>query len=256
MKNEIKNLYNSLEMSKELENNILDKTMYKKKGFNYKKLGVSLSIFLFVFTISISLVYAKQIVNFFKMWSTGVEFVDGTKVTLIENASFKEINENAIKSDNPISMTLDEVEKNLGFHILDYEHTSSKLMGYSTLLNENGNIAVASLWWGGFIDNTNGQFGKDGDKTGKVISVYISILNKDAEDRYVYPFIEGIDATGEKELDQVYEIKNLNAKAVIYGNSFDNSRLTSSFVYDNVYYQFISYNYSKEEMIDILENLK
>ena len=81
MKNRIKNLYNSLEVSEEAENSILNKTIYKKKTFNFKKIGYSFGIFLLVFTISISLVYAKEIVQFFKNWSTGVEFEDGTKIT-------------------------------------------------------------------------------------------------------------------------------------------------------------------------------
>ncbi len=245
MKNKINDSYKSIQISNDLENKIIEKTINKRK-FNYKKLSYSLGLIILVFTISFSIVYAKQIVEFFKSWSTGVEFEDGTKVTLIENANFKEINKNARKSENLISMTHDEVEHNLGFHILDYEHTSSKSIGYSTYLNSNGSIGLIYLWWADFIDNTNG----------KNISVSISILNKGAEDRYVYPFLEGKDATGEKELEQVYEIKNLNTKAVIYGNIWDKRRLTASFVYDNVYYQFISYNYTKDEIIEILEQLK
>ena len=245
MKNKINDSYKSIQISNDLENKIIEKTINKRK-FNYKKLSYSLGLILLVFTISFSIVYAKQIVEFFKSWSTGVEFEDGTKVTLIENANFKEINKNARKSENLISMTHDEVEHNLGFHFLDYEHTSSKSIGYSTYLNSNGSIGLIYLWWADFIDNTNG----------KDISVSISILNKGAEDRYVYPFLEGKDATGEKELEQVYEIKNLNTKAVIYGNNWDETRLTASFVYDNVYYQFISYNYTKDEIIEILEQLK
>lgn len=255
MKNKINDSYKAIEISDDLETKIIDKTINKRK-YNYKKLGYSLGLIVFVFTISISLVYAKQIVEFFKSWSASVEFEDGTKVNIVENANFKEISKNAIKSENLVSMTHDEIEQSLGFHILDYEHTTSKSMGYSTSLNSNGEIGTVHLWWSSFIDNTNGQFGKDGDKTGKVISVDISILNKGAEERYIYPFLEGKDATGEKELDQVYEIKNLNTKAVIYGNNWDKTRITASFVFDDVYYQLISYNYTKEEIIELLEKLK
>ena len=68
-------------------------------------------------------------------------------------------------------------------------------------------------------------------------------------------FEEGLDASGEKELNGTYQIKNLNTKAVIYGNDWDNSRLTVTFVYDDVLYHFIGNNYSKEEITNILENL-
>ena len=255
MNNKISDSYKSIRINDNLENKIMEKTISKRK-YNYKKLGYSLGLIVLVFTISISIVYAKQIAELFKSWSTGVEFEDGTKVNIVENANFKEININARKSENFVSMTHNEVEQNLGFHILDYDYTTSKSIGYSTSLNSNGEIGVVHLWWSEFIDNTNGQFGKNGDKTGKVISVDISILNKCAEERYIYPFLEGKDATGEKELDLVYEIKNLNTKAVIYENNWDKTRMTAAFVYDNVYYQFISYNYTKDEIIEILEQLK
>ncbi len=251
MKNKIQNSYSSLEISKELENNILRKTVYKKEKSNYKKLGYAIGVFLLIFTISITLVNAKQIVQFFKSWSTGIEFENGTKVTLIENANFKEINKSAKKSENPISMTHDEVENNLGFHILDYDNTSTKIMGYSTDLNKDGSIAVVRLWWADFLTNNDENWDSI-----KAISLKITILNKFAEEKYVIPFFEGLDATAEKELDQVYEIKNLNTKAVIYGNSWDKRRLTATFVHDNIVYEFIGRNYTKEEIIDILEQLK
>ena len=251
MKNKIKDSYNSLQISEELEKNILNKTINKKKKFKYKKVGYVIGMFLLIFTISISLANAKQIVEFFKNWDTGVEFEDGTKVTLIENANFKEININAKKSEEPIDMTHDEVERNLGFHILDYDNTSTKTIGYSTDLNEDGSIAVARLWWANFITNNDENWNNI-----KAVSVSITILNKYAEEKYVLPFFEGLDATSEKELDQVYEIKSLDTKAVIYGNSWDKRRLTAAFVYDNVVYEFIGRNYTKDEIIEILENLK
>ena len=62
----------------------MGKTINKRK-YNYKKLGYSLGLIVLVFTISISIAYAKQIAEIFKSWSTGVEFEDGTKVNIVEN---------------------------------------------------------------------------------------------------------------------------------------------------------------------------
>ena len=54
----------------------------------------------------------------------------------------------------------------------------------------------------------------------------------------------------------MYELKNLNTKAVIYGNDWDRNRLTMTFVYDDIYYDVIANGYTKEELISFVETLK
>ena len=56
--------------------------------------------------------------------------------------------------------------------------------------------------------------------------------------------------------DFLKKLKNLNTKAVIYGNDWDKERLTMAFVYDDIYYDVIANGYTKEELISFVETLK
>lgn len=250
MKNKIKESYNTISISEDLEDKIINKTVKKKdKSFGFKKYVFnSLIIGLLVAGFSLTIVNADKIINMIKEWATGVSFEDGTRVELVKNAKFKEILKTAPKGrDNGYvgNMDHDTVEKVLGVDILDSDEKDNNVLGYSTYQNEDGSIARVGLWW--IIKEESDD---------KHIAVSILMLNKGAEYRYVAAFEEGIDATGGKELNQVYELKNLNAKAVIYGNDWDKERLTMAFVYDDIYYDVIADGYTKEELISFVETLK
>ncbi len=250
MKNKIKESYNTISISEDLEDKIINKTVKKKdKSFGFKKYVFnSLIIGLLVAGFSLTIVNADKIINMIKEWTTGVSFEDGTRVELVKNAKFKEILKTAPKgSDNGYvgNMDHDTVEKVLGVDILDSDEKDSNVLGYSTWQNEDGSIGRVDLWW--IIKEESDD---------KHIAVSISMLNKGAEYRYVAAFEEGLDATGGKELNQVYELKNLNTKTVIYGNDWDRNRLTMTFVYDDIYYDVIANGYTKEELINFVETLK
>ena len=248
MKNKIKESYNTISISEDLEDKIINKTVKKKdKSFGFKKYVFnSLVIGLLVAGFSLTIVNADKIINMIKEWTTGVSFEDGIRVELVSNAKFKEILKTAPKgSDNGfVSIDHDTIEKMLGFSILDYPDAESHVLGYGTYLNTDGSIARVELWW--VIE----------DSEDKSISYSALMLNVGAEERYVAAFTEGIDATGGKELKSVYELKNLNTKAAIYGNDWDKGRITISFVYDDIYYSIITNGYTKEEAINIVEKLK
>ena len=249
MKNKIKESYNTISISEDLEDKIINKTVKKKdKSFGFKKYVFnSLIIGLLVAGFSLTIVNADKIINMIKEWTTGVSFEDGTRVELVQNAKFKEILKTApIGSDNgSVNMDHATVEKVLGVDILDSDEKDNNVLGFSTWQNEDGSIARVDLWW--IIKEESDD---------KHIAVSISMLNKGAEYRYVAAFEEGLDATGGKELNQVYELKNLNTKAVIYGNDWDKERLTMTFVYDDIYYDVIANGYTKEELINFVETLK
>ena len=82
------------------------------------------------------------------------------------------------------------------------------------------------------------------------------MLNKYADDGYVLAFQEGIDATGEKNIENSYKSGNLNTNIIVYTNNWSDEKLTATFVYDDILYQFIGHNISKDEMTSIIEILK
>ncbi len=188
--------------------------------------------------------------NHYSNWSSLMKFDDGTSVEVYENIPFKAIPKdapvvNSDKNDNPIEMTRTELEKALGFTILNSVNVTSDNFVYNTFLNKNGSIASVMLFWPDFIQVNDS----------KQIFATISILNENAEEGYILPFKEGIDATGNKEFSKKYELENLNISAVVYLSDFD-GRLNATFVYDNIYYHFTAIGYTESEFISILQTLK
>lgn len=253
MDKKIKDAFSEICVSEKLERKILNMTVNKeKKIIKNFKLSYVCSIALILCVVSTSIVYAKEIKEFFQNWSTSIKLEDGSEIKISENNTYKQISDNApktYKSDESIgalSMTHTEVENALGFHILNYENATSNVMVYRTELNKDGSIGVVDLWWADFLK----------ENKGKTLSLSISILNKDADEGYVLAFEEGLDAAGEKNIENIYESPNLSTNIVIYTNDWDADRITATFVYDDVLYQFIGDDFTKDEVISIIENLK
>lgn len=188
--------------------------------------------------------------NHYSNWSSLIEFDDGTSVEVYEDIPFKAIPKdapvvNSDKNDNPIEMTRTELESVLGFRILNSVDAMSDNFVYNTFLNKNGSIARVTLFCPDFIQINDS----------KQIFATISILNENAEEGYILPFKEGLDATGNKEFSKKYDLETLNVVAVVYSSDFD-SRLNATFVYDNVYYHFTAIGYSETEFVSVLQNLK
>ena len=188
--------------------------------------------------------------NHYSNWSSLITLDDGTTVEVYEDIPFKVIPKdaptvNSDKNENPIEMTKSEVEDKLGFAILGFEDATSNDIVYNTHLNKNGSIARIDLYWSDFVRI----------KDNKMIFATISILSENAEEGYILPFKEGLDATGNKELSNVYELETLNTTTVVYSSDFD-GRLNATFVYDNVYYHFTAIGYIETEFVSILQNLK
>lgn len=184
-----------------------------------------------------------------------IKFQDGSSVQLYENVPFRKIPDTAVKSDeySKIPMTFEQVAETLGFKILNYKDAFENEINYSTCLNKNGSIAVVDLWWASFL--------KESDE--KYATYSARILNENADEGYVYPFIEGIDAAGGMEYNETYKINSLDVDAVIYtignspyGENVSDGRVSVQFVYDNVLYKLNFWNYTNEEIKIVLEELE
>lgn len=188
-------------------------------------------------------------------WEAVISFFDDkgneTQVTVSDRAFFKELPDGLpVPGDGEpmTSMTKDEVENLLGFKILDSELTGeSTVFNYDAYINYNSSsVAVVKLWVPRFITE---------DET-KSINMSVSILSTNAEEGYIYPFIEGNDAMGGKAYQETYTIDALDIDAVMYTHSDNPSRLNATFVYDDIYYHFIAENYTLDEFKAVLDTLK
>ena len=184
-----------------------------------------------------------------------IKFQDGSSVQLYENVPFRKIPDTAVKSDeySKIPMTFEQVAETLGFKILNYKDAFENEINYSTSLNKNGSIAVVDLWWASFLKESEEKYA----------TYSARILNENADEGYVYPFIEGIDASGGMEYNETYKINSLDVDAVIYtigdspyGENISDGRVSVQFVYDNVLYKLNFWNYTNEEIKIVLEELE
>lgn len=184
-------------------------------------------------------------------WSSSVRFDGGSQAEIIESAMFKSIPDTAPKTEeygNMLPMTHAEVEAILGFDILQYELSQNPTVNYDTSLNEDGTIARVSLWWPRILS--------DGEENGKSLNQSVYMLNYGAEEGYVLAFIEGLDAMGEKKLLDENYIEELGVNAVCYTSGGDSNRITVTFAYDNVLYDFTGNGYTLEEIISVIKELK
>ena len=188
-------------------------------------------------------------------WESVISFFDdkGNKVdvTVSDEAFFKELPEDLpVPGDGEpmIAMTRDEVESLLGFNILDSELSpENTVFNYDAFANKKDKaVAVIGLWVPNFIYESES----------KHINMSVSILSTKAEEGYILPFIEGKDAMGGKVHIETYKIEALDVDTVIYTASSEESLLKATFIYDDISYTISSYNYTLDELKDILNTLR
>ena len=143
-------------------------------------------------------------------------------------------------------MTHAEVEKVLGFNILGYDKATSDEMGYKTMQNKDGTIGRIDLWWADFLKISEE----------KQMTLSISMLNKGADEGYILAFEEGLDAAGGKKLENVITLESLDVKIIVYTSGSHDNKLTMSFVYDNVLYEFGGFDFTESEMLSVIEQMK
>ena len=249
MNKKFKDEFANICVSNELERKIFDMTINKEaKPKRFSKLVyISLSVIM-ICTLSLSVVYAKEIKQFFQnIWSSKVEFDNGEKENIIENGVFKQIPTTAkkVEDGSGIEMSRNEIEDMLGFKILNYDKATSEKMYYDTGLNDDGTIGRIDIWYPKFVYESEENN----------ISLYISMLNENADIGYVSAFQEGLDATGGKVLENTYISDNLGVKVIMYSSNGSDERLTATFCYDNVLYIMNGRKSIEQEMKDIIENL-
>ena len=282
MKNKYKDSISKLHISEELERNILNMTVNKeKKTKRIPRLAYTLGVILMLFTMCVGIVYAEEIKTFFTNITTTLSSENGDNIPIGDMATV-EINQHVKKTideyDHPIVTTLKEVEKNFGIDILSSAKATSDTMSYTTGLSGD-KIGRVDIWYAGFIDypiensvineldkclekNTVIKCGSSEKeyqeliRKRKSVSVLISFITEYADEGYIDAFKYGINAVGGKEKIQTYHIESLDVDAIIYGVDWTETRLTATFVYNNMLYDFVGANMSYDEFIEVLESLK
>lgn len=239
----VKEAYLAFKMPNYLDKNVYDKTIYKKQSgkIKFQFASIACLILLIVF-VSIGVVYAKEIKKFIGSWSASIFLEDGTKLELTKNSNFKKIPDSIIKTEygeSAIQTTHGEMEKQLGFKLLNYALISSDVLSYDTGLNEDNSIGRLDIWWADFINE------KD-----KKVSMHISILNENADKGFIAAFEDAVHPID--KFDKKYKSKNLNVDVIF---SHTNDQIEALFVYDDILYWLVSSDLTEQQLEDIIEKL-
>ena len=180
-------------------------------------------------------------------WSSFIRFENGSQVAVVEKAEFKKISASAPKTNENqgLEMSHSEVENALGLKLLNYPEVTSDVIYYTTLQNEDGTIGRVDLWWPEFL--------KANDE--KHMTLSIAMLNKGADEGYVLAFEEGLNAAGGKSLKRVIQDGDLGTEMIVYTDGSFENKICISFVHDSIFYQFAGFDYTEEEMLEIIRDM-
>ena len=181
---------------------------------------------------------------------------NGTVVELSSDVHYKELPEHTLKDEtfDENEVQWNQIVDMLGFPLLGNGDVDTGAVIYDEMFNSDGSVAVIDLYIPNFKIYGETDFIEDGNKFYmKRITLFIELLDADAEMGYVLPFVEGKDAMGGKELIAKYHSETLDTEVIIYNNV---ECMNGNFVYDNVYYRLSGWNVTEQEMREAIEGLK
>jgi hypothetical protein len=191
--------------------------------------------------LSVGVAFAAQIRDFV---TAHLSIEGGAPVELAE-IGYVNIGDNVISFDGfeeaGKPMTVNEAEKMLGIDLLTYQEATTDELSYRSLLSED-KIGRIDLWYAGFVEYPNSVPEESPDY--KRISESMNFLTQYADEGYWSAFEEGVDAQGGKDALRTHHIASIDTDAIIYGADWDETRLTATFIYENVMYTFTANNVS------------
>ena len=265
MKKAYKKLFNNIHLDKNIDNIILNKTIYKKNNVMLKRIIISLSVLLIISITSIGIVYADEIVEKIKslLVTTTIDF-DAEEWGDIYHTDLKVANRKNLNvdaefpnvnfpvTDNQQKTSFKEIEENLEIEIL-----TSKLFKIDIariLKLEKNNDRISHGWF--VFDNVYKT------KKGK-ISMAIEFITEYYEKEYLSVLL-GSTRNLDKEYKEVLKNEKLNTDLYVFAlhpNKIQNySEIVGSpritFIYDNIVYTINGHNVSIDEILYVINTLE
>ena len=185
-------------------------------------------------------------------WKSSVNFEGGEDVTLATDVSCKKIPDAFLDMGETFEINVKELEKKLGFSILDSDRDNDEKVSCSILFNEDGSIGRLDIWRGDYAKCVGFSS----------MAMDISILNEGADLGYSLSLEkDGGDAWGNKQLIKEIYSENLDTSIVIYNaGGYEDYKgfILAAFEYDNMLYH-ITADYesvTEEEMIEFVMSLE
>lgn len=189
-------------------------------------------------------------------WKSDMKFEGGEEVTLAADVVCKKIPDDFPTTERNFPMKIKEVEKALGFSLLDSDRNADEEVGCFLEFNEDGSIARLDVWRPNYAECGGWNS----------ISMQIIILNEGADLGYALAIEEnGGDAMGNKQFVKEIYSEKLDTNIVIYRagaykNEYEDIKgnIVAMFEYDNMLYD-ISADYesvTEDEMIEFVMSLE
>jgi len=265
MKKIYKETFSNIHLSKDIDNKVFAKTIYKKNNPMLKNVIVAFSIVLFISITSLGIVYAKEIVEKIKNMfvRTTINFDRGDYSIYLDELKVinkKELNFNAefsnIKfpvTDSEQKVTFKEIKEYLDIEILTPNIFENKIARIIKL--EKNNNKISHGWFA--FDNIH--VFKKGRKKSK-ISMIIEFITKYYEEDYLM-----VKMGQTRDESRIYKRVELNEKLnteiyfwgtrAITNNDENIGTLKATFIYDDIVYTFSGSDVSKNEMLNLIDTL-
>ncbi len=275
------NAFKKINVSNNLERNILNMTVNKEVKKRKFKLAYLAIIAVLITGFSLSFVYAKEIKGLIKDWSLKIGLGDeeGTVVDS-KNKFGNKIVPDDIKiqetqnivdghyviveePEEPEKMTFREVENMLGFNILNLEQYFDKEVDYDTFSYDaktkkygKPKRVYIGIDMNDYVDKNCKYISEENSYDCSYIDLTAKILTQYADERDFKTVEEEIACEGDKILEETYHSKNLDVDVTFYTKGYDSNLQTAIFTYDNIVYSLHSNRVTREKLIEIIENLK
>jgi len=230
-----------------------------------RRLASVAAVALAVCTLSLGAAFGSTIKEFVR---TILSDENGIVVDIGDIGTVK-IKDTALHSEDFIEMAFSEAEEMLGVDILCPRNAASDRLMYRSSLSGN-KIGCVSLYYADFMDYSEENAGldeaaaaaKDNDEyqaisaKRKWIVMDVTFLTPDAGEGFRDAFQSGVDAGGQKSVENTYALENIGVDAAVYTYDWSETRLNATFVYHDMLYALHADNVSPDEMLDILASLE
>lgn len=261
MKKEIKSSLGKLKVSKDLENQIMSKTVLSEHKLKKFKLSYILGLFIIIFAFFVISVNAEDIELFIKeIISRGsVITTDGEKHQMYTEVNGVELkNLDKYEKNTYLKSTINEVEENFGITLLKYDSATSNEISFELLTDEEINSERKGMVDRLYIRQSNfyeeGYGYSEGMGANYGFGLTIRIISDNALEHTILGYLEELNITAGKQTIEEYHSKNLDTNVLIYQYENEDPNIEAVFVYKNIRYEITGY-FEKEIPLDDLKNI-
>ena len=261
MKNKLEKIFENIHVSKEIDEKIMNNTIYKKNhNIFLKKSLITVSIVLVISITTISVVFAEEIKEFVKSFyvekTIDLKKTDDMHMSVLILNNKKEINYDAEfdeyypDSFNQKTTNFSTIEKEFNINILKTDKITNKKINISGITKEDGKISSATFTVFNAFNNNDKEYNK--------ITYGFSFITKYYKEEKEVLLGAGRKSS-EKNITIIHDDKldtdiyfwtapNISDDEIV-------AAVLTHFIYDDILYELTAYNTSRNNILNIINSL-